>query len=156
MHVALAVVVAMLFIYPSPRSMRANGGQQAVTPPTAGARELQASFEHYQAGRYQEAVAAAKAALAANPDSADAYNNLAVSYMGLHQIDEAIKAVQEAIRLRPDYHWPRTTWPGSNRRNRARLSRQPRPHKPTTANNRFCITRRSVSPNYLVRPCDRN
>jgi tetratricopeptide (TPR) repeat protein len=103
MRVALAVVMAMLFVYPSPRSMRANGGQQAVTPPTAGARELQTSFELYQAGRYQDAVIAAKAAISADPNSADAYNNLAVSYMGLHQIDEAIKAVQEAIRLRPDY-----------------------------------------------------
>jgi tetratricopeptide (TPR) repeat protein len=64
--------------------------------------DLQLSFEHYQAGRYQEAITTAQAALATNPNSSEAYNNMAVSYLGLRMYDEAIKAAEEAIRLNPE------------------------------------------------------
>ncbi len=64
---------------------------------------LQSSFQQYQAGKYADAIASAKAALALNPDSADAYNNLAVSYLALGRYDDGIVAAQEAIRLRADF-----------------------------------------------------
>ena len=99
----IAVAVMALIAYPAARWAGIGGGGAAVAPASAGARELQSSFEHYRAGRYQEAVTAARASLAANPNSAEAYNNLAVSYMGLRQIDDAIQASQEAIRIRPDF-----------------------------------------------------
>lgn len=97
---ALVAAVTMLLVSFEVRGAEA---QNAIQPQAAGALELQQSFDLYQAGRYQEALAAARAAIAANPKSADAYNNLAVAYMGLRQIDEAIQAAEDAIRLRPDY-----------------------------------------------------
>lgn len=71
--------------------------------PDRFALALRLSAQQLQEGRYQEAVDSAKVALAADPNSADAYSNLAVSYLGLLMYDEAIQAAQEAIRLRPDY-----------------------------------------------------
>jgi tetratricopeptide (TPR) repeat protein len=78
-----------------------NGTQ--VTQSASAADALQLSFQQYKAGQYQDAVASSKAAIAANPESADAYNNLAVSYMALRLYDEAIQAAQDAIRVKPDY-----------------------------------------------------
>lgn len=97
---AVAAVIVALMVYPLARWM--TGGGQAVTQPAPGAGALQLSFQEYQAGRYQEAVTAAKAALAADPNSADAYNNLAVSYLQLRMYDEGIQAAQTAIRIKPD------------------------------------------------------
>jgi tetratricopeptide (TPR) repeat protein len=80
------------------------GGKQTTRVDAAVAGPaLQASFEHYNAGRYREAIAAAKTALSANPNLPDAYSNMAVSYLALRKYDEGIQAAQEAIRLRPDY-----------------------------------------------------
>ncbi len=100
----LVAVVLVLVVYPAARWVLSRGGGTAA-PKTAGAgqSELQLSYQHYEAGRYQEAITAAKAALAKDPKSADAYNNMAVAYMGLRQIDNAIEVVQNAIRLKPDY-----------------------------------------------------
>ena len=81
------------------RSMVAAGVVVLLTCSAAACseeHELQLSLEHYQAGRYQEAITAAKTALVANPNSAGAYNNLAVSYLALSMYDEAIHAAQEA------------------------------------------------------------
>lgn len=89
--IAVAVVVMLVF------ALRIANSRA----PAAGA--LQRSFQQYQAGRFQEAIVSANAAIAANPASADAYNNLAVSYLGLRQFDGAIQAAQDAIRLKPDY-----------------------------------------------------
>ena len=69
--------------------------------------DLDRSYELYQAGRYTEAIAAAQAVLKANPNSADAYNNLAAAYAGLKMWDEAARNAQEALRLRPDYQLAR-------------------------------------------------
>ena len=91
----IATVVVALPAYP----LVGCGGE---TPPADAASEMQLSFEHYQAGRYQEAITAAEAALAADPNLAQAYNNIAVSYLGLRMFDEATKAAQEALRLSPD------------------------------------------------------
>jgi tetratricopeptide (TPR) repeat protein len=64
---------------------------------------LALSFVHYQAGRYQESIDAAEAVLRADPNSAAAYNNIAVAYLGLKRFDEAIANAQEALRVQPDF-----------------------------------------------------
>jgi len=74
-------------------------GANAPTP----AKDIERSFQLYQAGRYEDAIAAAHAALDANPYSADAFNNLAVAYAGLRVWDAAVRNAQEAIRIRPGY-----------------------------------------------------
>ena len=79
----------------------------SVSEPVSYAAALQLSAQHFQAGRYQEARDAAQAALAANPESADAYNNLALAYLELGMHDEGIQAARNAIRLRPDYQLAR-------------------------------------------------
>jgi tetratricopeptide (TPR) repeat protein len=61
------------------------------------------SLTQYQAGQYQEAIAAAQQALKLRPDMAEAYNNMCVSYLGLHQYDQAIQSCGNALRLRPDF-----------------------------------------------------
>jgi predicted membrane-bound spermidine synthase/Flp pilus assembly protein TadD len=71
------------------------------------ASDLARSFHLYQAGRYQEAILAAKAAVKADPNSADAYNNLAVTYAALRMWDEAAQNAQEALRIRPNYQLAR-------------------------------------------------
>ena len=102
----MAVVVLLLVVYPAARWMLSRSGG-AEPLPRAGEAELQAALRSYQAGRFEDAITAAKAALAANPNSANAYNTMAVSYMGLHRVDEAIQAAQTAIRLQPDFQLAR-------------------------------------------------
>jgi tetratricopeptide (TPR) repeat protein len=80
-----------------------SGNQASVAQSSSAAAALKRSLERYQAGRYEEAIAAAKEALEENPGSAEAYNNLAVSYLGARRFDEAIHAAQEAVRLKPDF-----------------------------------------------------
>jgi len=75
---ALVIVAAVLVIYMVMRPSR-----QAANPvnsPQADAF-LNQSLEHYQAGRFQESINAAKQVLALNPKSAEAYNNIAAAYM---------------------------------------------------------------------------
>ena len=69
----------------------AVGGGAAAAQSAAADEQLQLSLEHYQAGRYREAIAAARAALEADPNSPGAYNNMAVSYLGLGMFDEGIR-----------------------------------------------------------------
>lgn len=97
--IAVAVVVMLVF------ALRMAGSRDEAPVPqsAASAGAVQLSLQHYQAGRYQDAIAAAQTAIAANPDSAEAYNNLAVSYLGLSRYDEGIQAAQDAIRLRPGF-----------------------------------------------------
>ena len=97
----LIAVVLLLVVFPAARWTLSRG--VSIPRTTAADRaQLQTSFELIQAGRYEEAVSIANAIIAVDPNSADAYNNLAVSYMGLHRVDDALEAVEQALRLRPD------------------------------------------------------
>jgi len=95
-----SALVAVLLVYPL---SLAAWRQTAPAGQSPAQSALTASYEHYQAGRYEEAIASAKTALAADPSSADAYNNMAVAYLGLRKYPEAVRAAEEAIRLKPDY-----------------------------------------------------
>jgi len=102
----LVILVVVLLAYPAARwalnrRTPAPAGTPAANAAKAGA-SLQASLEAYQAGRYQDAITAAQAVLAINPDTAEAYNNIAVSNLGLKKYDEAIAAAQQALRVKPD------------------------------------------------------
>ena len=98
---AIAVVVVVILVVVI--QLATSGEQARISQQEGYAAALQISAQHYQAGRYQDAIDSANTALAANPDSADAYNNLALSYLGLRMYDEGVQAAQEAIRLRPGY-----------------------------------------------------
>lgn len=58
-------------------------------------------------GRYTESLSAARAALAINPRSAEAWNNVAANQEALHQWDLAIAAAEKAVALRPDFQLAR-------------------------------------------------
>jgi tetratricopeptide (TPR) repeat protein len=64
---------------------------------------LSRSLTLYQEGKFQESIAVAQAALQIDPNSADAYNNIAAAHASLRQWDEAITAAQQALRLQPDF-----------------------------------------------------
>ena len=98
----VGAIVVFVLVYPLARWMRGGGGEAATRQATSQSA-LQRSLEYYQAGRYQDAVDSARSAVAADPNSVEAYNNLAVSYLQLHKYDDGIRAAQEALRIRPDY-----------------------------------------------------
>lgn len=75
----------------------------AAAPNPRSGKAIQDSLDHYKAGRYQDALAAAKTAVSEDPKSVEAYNNMAVSYLALEMYDEGIHAAQEALRLKPDF-----------------------------------------------------
>jgi tetratricopeptide (TPR) repeat protein len=83
---------------------RQSAAAMTSTPvsPTAAAR-LNASLEHYNAGRYQQCIEAAREALKLKSDYPEAYNNIAAGYIRLENWDEAIKNARESLRLKPDF-----------------------------------------------------
>jgi tetratricopeptide (TPR) repeat protein len=64
---------------------------------------LAKSYALYKRGSYQEAIVAARQALAEKPDNADAWNNLGAAYNSLGQYREAAEALETALRSRPDF-----------------------------------------------------
>lgn len=59
--------------------------------------------EHYDAGRYDEAVEAYKQAVSLNPKYAEAFSSLGDSYQALKRYEEAISAYNQAVKLKPDF-----------------------------------------------------
>ncbi len=64
---------------------------------------LQLSLEYYNAGRFNDCVSAARHALKLRPNYAEAYNNIAAGYQGLHDWDASIDALRQALRIKPNY-----------------------------------------------------
>jgi tetratricopeptide (TPR) repeat protein len=64
---------------------------------------LQLSFEYYSAGRFEDSIEAAHAALEFDPDSAAAYNNICSAYNAQKMWDDGISACDKALQLEPDY-----------------------------------------------------
>ncbi len=60
-----------------------------------------------QAGKYPESIEAAQQALARDPRSAEAWNNIAAGDEALARWNEAIDAAQHALALRPDFELAR-------------------------------------------------
>jgi tetratricopeptide (TPR) repeat protein len=79
------------------------GGPQLASASPTPEDLLNLSLEHYQAGRYAEAMDSAKKALRLRPGYAEAYNNLAAAHASSKQWDDAIVAAREAVRLKPDF-----------------------------------------------------
>lgn len=88
-----AIIVAILLLYPLVRRVLRPASTQSL---------ITESYQDYQAGRFKEAVAAAEQVVARDPTNGDAYNNLAVSYAGLQQWDDAFKNAVKAVQLMPD------------------------------------------------------
>jgi len=101
---AITAVIVMVLVYPLALWLREAGVVGPTGPSLSAAQTaLQQSYEAYQAGRYQAAIDAARAALAKDPNLAEAYNNIAVSSLQLRRYDEAMEAAQTALELKPDF-----------------------------------------------------
>ncbi len=59
------------------------------------------SLAQYRQGQYPQAIDSARKALALDPRSASAYNNIAAGYGAMQQWDQAIDNVQRALQLDP-------------------------------------------------------
>ena len=64
---------------------------------------LKRGDEAFDAGNCVEAVAVYSQVLALNPNYAEAYNNRAYAYMRMQNYAPALRDLDEALRIRPDY-----------------------------------------------------
>ena len=84
-----------------------NARAAPTTPPPTAASPADAallvSLQQAQAHRYPECLEAAGQAVRLNPRSAEAYNNLGYCSGGLAKWDDAVRYLNEALRLRPDF-----------------------------------------------------
>ena len=84
-----------------PRALRVlRGGAKGFAAQTAG-DWIDASQAAYRAGGFEEAVADARQALALDPTSAEAWNNLGAGDGALHRWSQAIAEEQQAVKLNP-------------------------------------------------------
>ena len=88
---------------------RPSAAPIATTPPgakpatTAADAALLMSLQHAQAHRFLECMVAAREATLLNTESAEAYNNLGYCAASMGKLDEGIIALNQALRLRPDF-----------------------------------------------------
>lgn len=73
------------------------------TPPTTFATLLTRSLTLYQEKDYPASLQAATAAAKLDPNSAEAWNNIAAADASLQRWDAAIAAAQKAVALKPDF-----------------------------------------------------
>lgn len=80
-------------------------------PPGPGAKTPEAwiteSLALFRVGRFEDSIAACRAALRVRPDYPEAYNNICAAYNSLQRWDLAVGACEQALRLRPDFELAR-------------------------------------------------
>jgi tetratricopeptide (TPR) repeat protein len=69
---------------------------------------LKLSVLYFNGQRYEESIRAAREALRLSPNTGEAYANIAAGLRALGRDDEAVAALQEVIRLRPDLTFAKT------------------------------------------------
>jgi Flp pilus assembly protein TadD len=90
------------------RNLLAQADSAANQPRSANAESyLALSLQRYQEGRYAEAIAACRAALALRPDYAEAWNNICAACNKLGRYDEAASACEKALHYKPDFELAR-------------------------------------------------
>lgn len=102
----------LLARFPTDRTLKAYRLMAAFAPghpisnvlARANAEEfLELSALHYEAGRMQACIAAAREALRVQPRYPEAYNNMAAAYRTLGHFDLAVDAARQALTLRPGF-----------------------------------------------------
>jgi tetratricopeptide (TPR) repeat protein len=81
----------------------ASGSEKPENAPMTTNAFLDESLRLNQAGKYQQSIAAARNALLLNPNSAEAWNNIAANDEALQRWEDAIAAARKAIALKPDF-----------------------------------------------------
>jgi tetratricopeptide (TPR) repeat protein len=61
------------------------------------------SLEHFRAGRFEQSIDVAKQAVAIDPRSAEAYNNMAAAYNSLGRWSDGIEAAKKALTINPGF-----------------------------------------------------
>jgi tetratricopeptide (TPR) repeat protein len=124
--IGAGMLVVALLMYPVVRRVMDRPAATPVANPVATPTSnlpdlLTLSLQYYQAKRFPEAIAISKAILQINPNSADAYNNMGVSYAGLGQWDDAVASLQAALRINPNYQLAKNNlaWVASERQKSA-------------------------------------
>ncbi len=79
--------------------------RQAIDHPPAqdAAFWIDLSLAQYRQAMYAQSIGAARRALALQPDSAEAWNNIAASEEALHRWGDAIAAARKAVALKPGF-----------------------------------------------------
>lgn len=91
-----------LAMAPSDATMNAVLAGQSARPAQGGVRDLvNSSLASYTAGQFQRSIDEARRALALDPHSAEAWNNIGAGYGALHQWPAAIAAEEQALKLNP-------------------------------------------------------
>jgi tetratricopeptide (TPR) repeat protein len=89
------------------KARRRSGWLEDLAEQTARSRTpeqyLSLSLAYYQAGRFNECIAAARQATELKKDYAEAYNNIGAAYIALHDWSKAIAPLQQALALQPGY-----------------------------------------------------
>ena len=83
--------------------LRQSSSSHTKTAPAIAADFINESLQLNQAGKYSESIAAARQALRLDPNSAEAWNNIAANSEAMHRWDDAISAARKAISLKPDF-----------------------------------------------------
>jgi hypothetical protein len=85
---------------------------------------LNDSLSHYAAGRFEDSIRSAAAALTLEPDSAAAHNNLCAGHASLQRWDEALTACENALAHDPTFTLARNNlaWARSGKAARAAAS----------------------------------
>ncbi len=81
--------------------------RQAAEKAPSFERWLDLSRDYYNCGQYDDCIYAARLALAFNPNSPEAHNNIGIAYKELKQWDLAIAETNRALLLRPDFELAR-------------------------------------------------
>jgi tetratricopeptide (TPR) repeat protein len=102
-YAVLAAIGLALVAYPLVRGRQSGTTAVQAPEPQSADAQLARSLEMYQAGRYDDAIKAAFDSLSVRPGSAEAYNNIGVSLLQLRKFDQAEAALNEAVRLKPDF-----------------------------------------------------
>ena len=91
--IALSLALTLPIHAQAPRAASSRPDLQAL---------LHAAEEALNRKDFPAAVTALKSVVARQPDLVPAWFNLGYAYSGLHQDDEAVKAYQKALELKPD------------------------------------------------------
>lgn len=75
---------------------------EAKAAPTAQ-KYLTLSAAYYQAGKFEQCIAAAEEAIKVDPKMAEAYNNIGSAYNSLKQYEKAVPPLKTAVELAPDF-----------------------------------------------------
>ena len=100
---ALTIAANNLRWFESQKTGDGHSGSDQGTRSSNAADYVNLSLQLNQAGKYAESVDAARKALALDPSSAEAWNNVAAGDEAMGKWDEAIDAAHHAIALRPGF-----------------------------------------------------